>query len=589
MYSNFDSNKIIKRRSFIAILLTFIFSLIISIRLFYLQIINAEKYKKKSKENRISTKITPPIRGNIYDTNKTLVAGTSSNYSFILFKYINHNYYDELLRFNKIILLSSEHDASYSKLKAFNSYSPYILIKNASWDQIVLFEKNKFLFSSIKIIESKKRYYPYKNFSQILGYLSESLDFKHFPKGAFHIEKKFNHKLKGEPGKIFNEVNSLGKIVREIHIDHPKKGYDLNLTINLLLQDFCQNQIPHKKKGSIVVMKVSDGSILSLVSKPTFNSQDFEDRNTKKINNYFSNIDNPMFNRAFSGFYPPGSVFKPLPALLGLEKNIINNDTTFFCNGHTVIDGYSKKFNCWKKRGHGKVNLKKAIKESCDVFFFELAKKIEIDDLSKLATEMGYNQEYDIGLSNMNKGLIPTRKWKKYTTGISWGRGDNLNTCIGQGYNQTSPLQLAIHYNSIINGGFYPKPKLLKNEKTIILGRKIHPDHQKILLNSLNAVVNEYGGTANKLSRTNPNYIKIAGKTGTSQVIRIKESEREDDYYKKKEILEKFKDHSIFVGFGPVYKPKYIASVVIENGGSGSSVAGPIAHEVLNFVNKLNV
>ena len=297
----------------------------------------------------------------------------------------------------------------------------------------------------------------------------------------------------------------------------------------------------------------------------------------------------PLFNRAFSGLYPPGSVFKPLPALLGLEKGLIDKNTEFFCKGHSSIG--SRNYYCWKKGGHGKVNLKKGIKESCDVYFYELAKLINIDDLSSLATEMGFNQKYLIGLSNAKSGLVPNKKWKRKIYDQSWFPGETLITCIGQGANQVSPLQLATYYSSIINGGVFPKPRILKNQSIEFQGRKINEKYHKILLNALNSVVNEAGGTANKLFRDNPSYIKIAGKTGTSQVISIKESDREDDLYKEKqkEQLEKFKDHSVFVGYGPVDNPKYIASVIIENGGSGSSLAAPLAHEILNFAEKNNV
>ena len=589
MYSNFDSSKIIKRRSFLAIIIAFLFFLIISVRLFFLQIIRGDTYKKKSKKNRISTKITPPSRGDIFDTRGLLVAGTISNYSFVVYKYLNKNYDFEIKQFSKIIK-PVNYELLKDKLSKSNSYKPFFLLKNISWNTIVDFEKNKFRFSSIKILETKKRYYPHKNFSQIIGYMSDSqTSLNAFPKGAFHIEKSYNDTLKGFPGKTFNEVNAYGKIVRQISLEPSIKGSDLYLTVNSKLQNFCQDIIPVNKKGSVVVLNSQDGSILALNSNPTFNSQDFENRDSDKISTFLNDENKPLFNRAFSGFYPPGSVFKPLPALLGLEKGLINETTEFFCKGYSSIG--SRNYYCWKKGGHGKVNLKKGIKESCDVYFYELAKSINIDDLSSLATEMGFNQKYSIGLSNAKPGLVPNKNWKRKTYDESWFPGETLITTIGQGANQVSPLQLATFYSSIINGGVYPKPRILKNQSIEFLGRKINENFHNILLNALNSVVNEAGGTANKLFRDNPSYIKIAGKTGTSQVVSIKESDREDDLYKEKqkEQLEKFKDHSVFVGYGPVDNPKYIASVIIENGGSGSSLAAPLAHEILNFAEKNNV
>ena len=216
-------------------------------------------------------------------------------------------------------------------------------------------------------------------------------------------------------------------------------------------------------------------------------------------------------------------------------------------------------------------------------------KKINIDDLSDLATNLGLNNTYNIGLSNAQKGLIPNKKWKKSNLEQGWYQGETLITSIGQGYNLTSPLQLASMYSALLNGGKFPSPKLIKNEPSKYLGEELNPNDQKAILNALKAAVQEPSGTAYKLNLDNPNFVKIGGKTGTSQVVRIKEEDREDDLYKTMEIEDRFKDHSVFVGYAPIENPKYIVSVIIENGGSGSSVAAPIAHKILNFAYQENV
>ena len=494
---------------------------------------------------------------------------------------------DEVSKLNKLIKLDLKISNISEKLKSFNAYTPFILSR-ANWQQIVEFEKNKFLFTSIKIIESKKRYYPHKNLSQIIGYMGKSSDDKHlYPKGVFHLEKTYDELLQGRPGKILNEVNSRGKVIREISIEEPIKGNSLELTINLKLQNYAQSVLPLSNKGSIVVLNRFDGSILSMNSNPTFDAQVFEDRDNDTINSLLNDPEKPLFNRAFTGFYPPGSVFKPIPALLGLKKNMINEKTEVFCSGSISLA--DRNYYCWKKGGHGKVNLKKAIKESCDCYFYELAKKINIDDLSDLATNLGLNSTYNIGLSNAQKGLIPNKKWKKSNLEQGWYQGETLITSIGQGYNLTSPLQLASMYSALLNGGKFPSPKLIKNEPSKYLGEELNPNDQKAILNALKAAVQEPSGTAYKLNLDNPNFVKIGGKTGTSQVVRIKEEDREDDLYKTKEIEDRFKDHSVFVGYAPIDDPKYIASVIIENGGSGSAVAAPIAHKVLNFAYQENV
>ncbi len=582
-----DSIKILNRRLFIITAISLILSFIVSIRLFSLQILNFNFYQKKSVENKVSVKATPPIRGDIFDSEKNLVAANASLYEFVLYKNLNKNYLDEVNKLNKLINLELNISSISEKLKLFNAYTPYILSR-ANWNQIVEFEKNKFLFTSIKIIESKKRYYPYKNLSQIIGYMGKSSDAKElYSKGIFHLEKTYDEHLKGKPGKIFSEVNSHGKVIREISIEKPIKGNSLNLTINLKLQNFAQSALPSTNKGSIVVLNRFDGSILSMNSNPTYDAQVFEDRQNDSINSLLNDPEKPLLNRAFNGFYPPGSVFKPIPAILGLKKNIISEKTEIFCTGSTSLA--DRNYYCWKKGGHGRVNLKKAIKESCDCYFYELAKKINIDDLSDLATALGLNSIYKIGLSNAQKGLIPNKKWKKSYLDQGWYQGETLITCIGQGFNLTSPLQLASLYSALLNGGKFPSPKLIKDEPTKYLGEELNASHQKAILNALKAAVQEPSGTAYKLNLNNPNFVKIAGKTGTSQVVRIKEEDREDDLYKTKEIEDRFKDHSVFVGYAPIENPKYIVSVIIENGGSGSAVAAPIAHKIINFAYQENV
>ena len=582
-----DSIKILNRRSFIIIIVGAILSFIVSLRLFSLQVINFNFYKKKSVENKLSIKLTPPLRGDIYDSKKNLIAGSSSLYEFAVFKNLSKDHFQEIKKLDSLINLNLNFEEISKRLKKYNEYSGFSLSR-ASWEQIVEFEKNKFLFNSIKIIESKKRYYPYQNFSQIIGYMGQPTQSSElYSKGVFHLEKSYEKHLKGTPGKIFSEVNAKGKTIREISIEKSIKGNDLDLTLDLSLQNYAQSQLPTNKKGSIVVISVSDGSILSMNSNPTFDAQIFEDRENNKIQDLLNDDQKPLFNRAFSGFYPPGSVFKPISALVGLQRNLIDPQKEVFCKGHSSLG--DRNYYCWKKKGHGKVNLKKAIKESCDVYFYELAKKTNIDDIASLSSNLGLNKEYDIGLSNIGKGLVPSKKWKKAFLEESWYQGETLITCIGQGYNQTSPLQLATLYSAILNGGKYPIPKLDKNTPTKFTGKLLNNEHQKIIVNSLNAVVQEPRGTAHKLSISNPEFVKIGGKTGTSQVVRIKESEREDDQYKSKEIEERFKDHSVFVGYAPYDKPKYIASVIIENGGSGSAVAAPIAHKILDFAFKNNV
>ena len=328
-----------------------------------------------------------------------------------MFKNLSKDHLNEIKKLDSLIKLNLNFGEISKHLKKYNEYTGFSLSR-ASWEQIVEFEKNKFLFNSIKIIESKKRYYPYQNFSQIIGYMGQPTESSElYSKGVFHLEKSYEKHLRGIPGKIFSEVNAKGKTIREISIEKSIKGNDLDLTLDLTLQNYSQTQLPLDKKGSIVVISVSDGSILSMNSNPTFDAQIFEDRENNKIRDLLNDDKKPLFNRAFSGFYPPGSVFKPISALVGLQRNLIDTKKEVFCKGHSSLG--DRNYYCWKKEGHGKVNLKKAIKESCDVYFYELAKKINIDDIASLSGNLGLNKEYDIGLSNIGRGLVPVKNGKK--------------------------------------------------------------------------------------------------------------------------------------------------------------------------------
>ena len=297
-----DSIKILNRRSFIIIILGTFLSFIVFLRLFSLQVINSNFYKKKSVENKVSIKLTPPIRGNIYDSKKNLLAGSSSLYEFVVFKNLSNEYVSEIKTLNDLLKLNLDFDKLFKRLKKYNNYSGFSLSR-AKWDQIVEFEKNKFLFNSIKIIESKKRYYPHQNFSQIIGYMGQPSDTNElYNTGVFHLEKSYENHLKGTPGKIFNEVNAKGKIIREISIEKSIKGNDLNLTLDLNLQNYAQTLLPKDKKGSIVILSALDGSILAMNSNPTFDAQIFEDRESNKIKDLFEDENNPYLIEHFQVF-----------------------------------------------------------------------------------------------------------------------------------------------------------------------------------------------------------------------------------------------------------------------------------------------
>ena len=336
--------------------------------------------------------------------------------------------------------------------------------------------------------------------------------------------------------------------------------------------------------GSVVVLDINTGEIISMVSIPDYNPNLI----IKKPNSvYWSEILNnshaPLINRSIQGLYAPGSTFKMIVALAGLQKGVISTKDSVFCEGK--IDFGNRPYHCWKTNGHGKTNLLRAIKESCDVYFYELSKKIGIDDIAKMAKEFGLGQVSDLGFENEKKGIIPSKKWKKETIKESWYAGETLNSAIGQGYTLSTPLQLAVMTARIASNGKKIQPSIFKKDLANEFENiNVKNNHIDLIKKGMFKVVNEQKGTAFK-SRSN--LITFSGKTGTSQVKKITLEERESEDFRKKELSWKNKDHALFVGYMPSKNPKYAISVVIEHGGSGASVAAPIAREIFDFIHKL--
>ena len=585
------------RRTFILFFLKLSLFSAVGWRLYNIQIIDSSKYKTMSKKNQIDLEIIFPIRGKIFDRNKNLLAKNEKVYDLYLIpentKSINNTLNDiskfidiDFSKRRKIIELSKK-VKKFQKIKIF---------ENISWATLEKIETNKYNLEGIFIAEDYLRVYPYKdNLSHLLGYISKpnqkelTLPFiskmPNLDIGKEGLEKSFNPILIGKAGQREIEVNSNGRIIREISKIDSIMGKEVFLSIDLRIQQFAINLLKSHKAGSINVINIKNGEILCMASNPTYDPNKIIQKPNKVYwESLLTNSLSPLTNRSIQGLYSPGSTFKMIVAIAALKHGIINTDTAHSCSGK--IEFGDRLYHCWKTNGHGKMNVTDAIKQSCDVFFYEISKKVGIDKIAEVAKDFGLGQTFDISMPNQKAGIIPNKKWKKNTIGENWYAGETLISGIGQGFILTNPFQLAVMTSIIASDGKMIEPTIIKSKGVSFKTNEKYLKEIKIIKKAMFKVVNENKGTAFK-SRLDD--IKFSGKTGTSQVRRILLSERESDDFREKEEEWKNRDHALFVGYMPHDDPKYAISVIIEHGGSGASTAAPIAKQVFNYINELKV
>ena len=590
--------KTLNRRTFFLLTIKLSLFTILGSRLFNIQILNSKKYKTLSENNQINLEIIYPIRGDIRDRNGNIIATNNKVYDLYIIPEQSSNLEKTLNNLKNFINFDFKHKRQVIDLsKKIKQFERIKVLEDLSWKQLELIESNKNQLEGLHLQENYKRIYTQgSSFSHILGYISQpsqkDLILPYISKmpnldiGKTGIEKFFNENLIGIAGQREVEVNAKGRLIREISRVSSKKGKDVSISIDMNLQNFTQNELKQFKAGAIVVMDINSGQILSMTSTPNYDPNlILKKPNQKYWNSLIDNSLSPLTNRSIQGLYAPGSTFKMIVAIAALKDNIINNKTNEFCNGK--IEFGDRIYHCWKTKGHGKMNVENAIKESCDVFFYETARKLGIDKISKLAKEFGLGEIYNIGIDGEKKGIVPNKKWKKNNLKESWYAGETLIAGIGQGYALSNPLQLAVMTSRIASNGKKIYPTLIKDNKekkfnTINNIETYLPLIKKAMFN----VVNKPGGTAHRSMSVDYLY---SGKTGTSQVKKISLSERESEDFRKKEIEWKNKDHAIFVGYMPSDTPKYAISVVIEHGGSGASTAAPIAKRTFDYINSKKI
>ena len=588
-----DKGKVLIRRSLIMALIKFLLLMVIIARLYYLQVYQADRYKTLADENRISTRLLVPPRGIIFDRNGVTIASNQQNFQALIVAEQAPNVQETLDAFKKIMPLSEAEEERIKKdLKRNRSFVPIKIRDNLSWEEVSRIQLNAPDLPGIVIDEGLTRYYPFgAGMAHILGYVSSVsdkdvkddplLEVPGFKIGKSGLEKYLEKALRGESGNLKLEVNAYGRIMKEIERVDGIPGKDVQLTIDSRLQQKAF-ELFGEESGAAVLLDVHTGEILAFVSAPSFDPNMMtQGLSTEDWNALLHNERNPLTDKAISGQYSPGSTFKMIVALAALEAGVIKPETRTYCAGKMFLGNHA--FHCWKKEGHGHLNVVEALQHSCDIFFYETAQKLGIEKIADMARRFGLGSKINIGLENEKAGLIPDKEWKLRRFGEPWQQGESLISGIGQGYILTTPLQLATMTARLVNGGYEIKPTFLKvsdGEKSKIRKIDVSPTNLELIKEGMYAVVNKPGGTAWR-SQFDYHGQRMGGKTGTTQVRRITMKERREGIKKESELPWRLRNHALFVGYAPHDNPKYAVAVLVEHGGGGSSVAAPLAGKIL--------
>ena len=624
---------IISRRMFIlSAAKVLVFGSIVA-RLFSLQINENKKYLTLSDKNRLREWRLPPIRGDFLDNFGNIIAGNTEVYQLHIIPEEVNNFKSLMVRLKEILELSEkEYTKILTKHKRQKPWETLIVSENLSWEHFSKLNLYLHELEGVKPVLSISRKYPYKeNYTHVLGYVSrasasdlnenEIIKNNHVPGlrvGKLGLEKTYEKDLIGTNGVQRYEVNAYGKRINQIDHLAGAKGKNIRLTIDTEVQ-LLANSTLQGKSGSIVVMDIFTGEIVAMHSSPSFDPNLFfhgiSNTDWKEIRD---NPLKPLVNKTTSGLYSPGSTIKPIVALSALENDVISPNLKVECRGK--IELYGQTYHCWKDKGHGYMSLRNAIKQSCDTYFYEVARRLGVDRLNLTAKKYGLGKKTmeDI-LLDEKSGLVPSTIWKKNNLGRGWVLGETLITGIGQGYIQTTPLQLCLMTAQLANGGFkiYPRINFYENKDSletiknkisekiasieeqklgiIETGKKLlnykedeytplfrNQENVKFVLEAMFGATNELYGTSYS-SRFDDEKYQFAGKTGTAQVKRITAEERELDL-KTSQIPYEERDHALYIAYGPYKNPRYAVSVIVEHGGAGSVAAAPIAKKLFKLV-----
>jgi penicillin-binding protein 2 len=577
-----------------------LFSVLVG-RMYYLQVVQTDRFRLLAEENRVNLHLLPPLRGKIVDRFGTPLAINDPNYRVVIVPEQTANMRDTLETLARILPLSNEEiDRLVRDRARQRAFLPMTVKANLDWDMVSRVEVNLPDLPGASIEVDQSRSYPFGGTtSHVLGYVGTPaenevgddplLQLPGFRIGKSGLEKVYDLKLRGTAGTSEVEVNALGRVIRELDRHEGKPGAELVSTLDIGLQQYVQQRLSAQQSASAVVLDIMTGDVLAMGSTPSFDPAVFN-RGLSPADWQELSTDpgHPLINKAMAGQYPPGSTFKTMTAMAALEAGV-DPSYSVFCPG--VFNLGNLSFHCWWKGGHGTLDMLGGIKHSCDVYFYDLARKIGIDTLAGIARRFGLGQPTGIDLPGEKAGLIPDTAWKKATLKDSWHPGETVIAGIGQGFIQATPLQLAVMVARLANGGFALKPRLVRPAR---LTDETGPDptavqfapmgvnlnHVKLVWEGMRRVVNDPDGTAYNARISQPG-MEMAGKTGSAQVRRITMAERLMGVRKNEDLPWAMRDHALFIAFAPVQQPRYACSVVVEHGSAGARYAGPIAHDIL--------
>jgi penicillin-binding protein 2 len=572
-------------------------------RLFFLQVKENKKYLTLSDKNRIREWKLPPVRGHFEDYFGNTIAGNFEAYELHLIPEEIENFKYTINRVRNILQLSENQFQKILKKKdQIKPWENLIVSNNLTWENFSKINNNLYDLNGVKPVISISRNYPFKeNYTHVLGYVSQANEqdiisnetikekfVQGLKVGKIGLEKTFENDLIGSNSIERYEVNAYGRRISQLEFQKGDKGKTIKLTIDTEIQKLA-NELLAEKSGSICVMDIFTGHVIAMHSSPSFDPNKFVfGINTDDWQLIRNDPMKPLVNKSLSGNYSPGSTIKPIVALSALENKIITTNFRVNCKGHKEpLELYGQTYHCWKKEGHGIVDMREAMKQSCDTYFYEVARRLGVDKLSETAKKFGLGKKVFEDLFEIEKsGLVPSTSWKKNVLGINWVLGETIITGIGQGYIQTTPIQLCLMTAQIANGGHKIIPKLIVDSKTddedkfspIVEDAK----NMKLVQDAMFSSTNEVRGTSYKSRIDDPKY-QFAGKTGTAQVKRITKQDRELDL-DTSEIPYEERDHALYIAFGPYKNPRYAVSIVIEHGGSGGAVAAPLAKQLFKKI-----
>lgn len=575
-------------------------------RLGYLQLDQGERYGLLSEANRVNQRLLVPPRGQVADRSGRPLAINVPTYRVRVVRELSDDLPATLARLAEVIRVEPALiEAVLAQVKARPKFVPVSVREDLDWDEVSRIAVRSPELPGVILDSGLVRRYPEGAVTgHVLGFVgpvSEPelksdqdplLQLPEFRIGKQGIERAYDGELRGRAGLSRIEVNAVGREIRELDRDEGEPGTNIELSLDIELQRFCAERLATETSAACAVVDVRDGGVLAMCSVPGYEPALFENGISAK--NWAGLRDDPLtplVNKAFAGEYPPGSTFKTITALAGLETGVITTATRIHCPGYIQLG--PMQFHCWKKGGHGSVDVLRSLEQSCDVFHYEVARRLGIDRLADYARRFGLGERLELDLPGERAGLIPTVAWKKQKLKQPWHGGETLISGIGQGYVLATPLQLAVMTARLCNGARPVRPWLVKGghrhaaccsaaEERI----QVDPANLALVLDGMNRVVNGAGGTARGSALRTPG-VRMAGKTGTSQVRRISKADRLSGAYKRKDIPWKQRDHALFIAFAPVDAPRYALAVVVEHGGGGSAVAAPVARDIVEHLLQL--